>query len=307
MINNKIDLNRLPYFFQVYESSSITSAASALGLTRSAVSQAMKELESGLGEKLFQREGRDISPTEYARRLYGITRPWFEELSAAVGNLRTTKPMLHGTIRIGCPPLFARKWLIPSIVTFKESHPNVDFEIVAGSPEEHIGLLARNRIDLAVVDSYELFKEVKDTYQVSELFREEETLICSKKYFRTFLEKRVDFEYVAAAQFLSYSRHGSDIKSWFQKAYGRTPLEVVVAFSAGTADLILAGVSAHLGLGLLPLHLVGSALKSGELIAIKKPKGEFWNPVCLVCQAEGNRSEAVQLFEQLIKSIDFQK
>ena len=81
----KMDLNLLLVFNTVYETRSNTKAAQRLGLTQSAVSNALGRLRGHLGDPLFERKGADFVPTETARKLA-------PEISAA---LRAIERTLH--------------------------------------------------------------------------------------------------------------------------------------------------------------------------------------------------------------------
>ena len=80
----KLDLNLLSVFLEVYRLKSITLASESLGMTQPGVSGALKRLQSQLDTDLFIREGRGIIPTNAAVQLASRVEPALEGITSAV-------------------------------------------------------------------------------------------------------------------------------------------------------------------------------------------------------------------------------
>ncbi|WP_318522105.1 LysR family transcriptional regulator [Photobacterium leiognathi] len=85
----KIDLNLLRIFIEVYNLKSITLAAESLGLTQPGVSGAIKRLQQYLGKDLFVREGRGISPTYTAIQLAESVNPALQQIEMGLSNVHS--------------------------------------------------------------------------------------------------------------------------------------------------------------------------------------------------------------------------
>lgn len=88
----KLDLNLLLVFDTVYKTRSNTKAAEQLGLTQSAVSNALKRLREHLDDPLFQRDGQDFVPTPEADRLAPIVRDALGALEQSISTDRNFDP-----------------------------------------------------------------------------------------------------------------------------------------------------------------------------------------------------------------------
>ena len=87
------NLNDLSAFITVARERSFTNAAAKLGVSQSALSHTIRELEGRLGVRLLTRTTRSVSPTEAGERLLQNVGPRLEEIEAeiaAVGELRDT-------------------------------------------------------------------------------------------------------------------------------------------------------------------------------------------------------------------------
>jgi DNA-binding transcriptional LysR family regulator len=93
-------LDDLLAFVAVARERSFTKAAAKLGVSQSALSHTMRELEARLGIRLLTRTTRSVSPTEAGERLLHSLRPRFEEIEADVAAVRELREKPAGTIRI---------------------------------------------------------------------------------------------------------------------------------------------------------------------------------------------------------------
>src|ERR671921_2347339 len=93
-------LNDLLAFVAVGRERSFTKAAAKLGLSQSALSHTVRELEERLGVRLLTRTTRSVSPTEAGERLLRSIGPRFDEIEAELDALSDLREKPAGTIRI---------------------------------------------------------------------------------------------------------------------------------------------------------------------------------------------------------------
>jgi DNA-binding transcriptional LysR family regulator len=106
-------------------SGSLTGAAEALGVTRSALSHRIADLEKRLGVELVRKNGRGLVLTEDGERLLASMGDALERIDAAVQPFQRDR----GQIRLSTVATFASHWLIPRIAQFQASHPHIDVAI----------------------------------------------------------------------------------------------------------------------------------------------------------------------------------
>jgi len=128
-------LNALRSFEAAGRLNSLTLAADALNVTQSAVAQQIRALESFLGQKLFERDGRSV-------RLTVRGRHYWTDVTACLGRLaEATEQMLDSTthlpIRVNASTSFTHAWLLPQLADFRTHHPDIDVELIA-TPDQHV-------------------------------------------------------------------------------------------------------------------------------------------------------------------------
>lgn len=126
----QMDFNDLAAFAAVARERSFTRAAARLGVTPSALSQTIRNLEARLGLRLLTRTTRSVSPTEAGARLMRNAAPRLEEIEAEIAALSDLRDTPSGTLRITAGEHPAISLLQPALKRFLPDHPAVKVEIV---------------------------------------------------------------------------------------------------------------------------------------------------------------------------------
>lgn len=119
----------LKAFAAVVERASFARAADQLGLTPSALSQTIRQLEARLGVRLLNRTTRSVAPTEAGARLHERIAPLFLEMNAAVAEAVCSNGRTAGTLRINTLGWAARTIIAPRLGRFHRAHPDVVLDI----------------------------------------------------------------------------------------------------------------------------------------------------------------------------------
>lgn len=137
-------LNALRAFEAMARTGRVTLAAEELSVTHSAVSRQVKALEASLGVKLFTGPKHRLELTAAGRDLLPPLTEAFDQIAAAVRNVRTGGEDLHIAVNAS----LSVKWLIPRLSDFQAAHPEVRLQLSELSPHatSHRGAQAVLRI-----------------------------------------------------------------------------------------------------------------------------------------------------------------
>jgi DNA-binding transcriptional LysR family regulator len=122
-------LDDLVAFIAVGRECSFTKAAAKLGVSQSALSHTIRELEARLGVRLLTRTTRSVSPTEAAERLLHTLVPRFEEIDAELAALSELREKPTGTIRITATEYAVDSLLWPKLAKFLVRYPDIKVEL----------------------------------------------------------------------------------------------------------------------------------------------------------------------------------
>jgi DNA-binding transcriptional LysR family regulator len=124
------NLDDLQAFLAVARERSFTRAAAKLGVSQSALSHTLRELEARLGVRLLTRTTRSVAPTEAGERLIQTVGPRLEEIDAELAALSEFREKPSGTIRLTAVDYVVDCILWPKLAKFLRQHPDIKVEIV---------------------------------------------------------------------------------------------------------------------------------------------------------------------------------
>jgi DNA-binding transcriptional LysR family regulator len=126
----RTNIDDLTAFVAIARNESFTGAAGKLGVTPSALSYTMRNLEERLGVRLLMRTTRNVRPTEAGERLLTSIGPMLDQIEAEVAALGELRSKPAGTIRITADELAVATIVGPALYRFLPQDPDVSVEVV---------------------------------------------------------------------------------------------------------------------------------------------------------------------------------
>jgi DNA-binding transcriptional LysR family regulator len=151
------NVNDLLAFLAVARERSFTRAARKAGLSQSALSHTIRQLEERLGVRLLSRTTRAVAPTEAGQRLLDDIGPSFDEIEARVAALSELRDKPAGTIRIVASDFAIRNVLWPKLKHFLTRHPDIKVEL---SRDNGLTDIVTQRYDAGVRMGEQLAKDM---------------------------------------------------------------------------------------------------------------------------------------------------
>lgn len=130
-----VDLNLVAVFLAVAEANSFRGAADRLGVTRSAVSQAIRRMEDRMGVALVQRTTRSVSLTEAGAQLHRRVSPAIAEVELALDSAQDRDAEPTGQLRLAVSSIAERFICGPLLASFTLAHPGVQIDITVTDEE----------------------------------------------------------------------------------------------------------------------------------------------------------------------------
>jgi DNA-binding transcriptional LysR family regulator len=146
-----INQELLRTFVAAAESASFSQAATRRKVTKSAISQQIKALESQLGVTLFERTAGVARLTASGQELAAVLRREFEAIDEALEAVSAAQHEVRGRVRIGSPGPFTRLWLRPRLAGLLRAHPGLQIAVSFATPRELEQRLAARDLDLILL------------------------------------------------------------------------------------------------------------------------------------------------------------
>lgn len=124
------NLRDLNAFVAVAEEGSFTRAAARLGVSQSALSQTVRNLEKRLGIRLLNRTTRNVSPTEAGERLLAQVAPALAQIAHGLDQVGGLRERPSGTLRLSADEFAIESFLWPKLQPFLMDYPEINLELV---------------------------------------------------------------------------------------------------------------------------------------------------------------------------------
>lgn len=260
-----MDLRSLNTFIQVAESGSFTRAGEKLGYSQPTISVQIKQLESELGIKLFDRIGHTIRLTDKGRDvLLHAQRICHMCQEMALESSQHKEP--QGDIRLAmadslCSPLLSR-----SFARFRERYPHISLKVMTAGTGEMFRLLDHNDVDLVcTLDSH-----IYDTNYV--IANEEQVGVHFVVSSSHPLAGRTGLtvEDLLCQPFL-LTEKGMSYRRLMDEQLARNSQEIQPVLETGRADLICSLVEENAGIAFLPDYVTEESVRQGRLVRLDVP------------------------------------
>jgi LysR family glycine cleavage system transcriptional activator len=220
---------------------SARSAAAELGLSPSALSRRIGNLEDFTGKKLFSRSGQTMKLTDEGRSFYDAVNPHLDALAAAVENQSENLQLLR--LRLGVPPLFSTQRLFPRLFELRKLHPRLHIDIDTGP---HLIDRVGDTLDAAIL----LTTRPEPGFHAVQLDQNTVHAICSRDLAQE-LGPNPGLERLEKQTFLIHSDLPQSFDAW-KTAIGMPNLRPAAIDHYDSGQLILE--AAAQGLGIAVMH-----------------------------------------------------
>lgn len=256
-----MDIKNLTTFVYVAELSSFTKAAQVLGYTQSTVSFQIKQLETELECRLFERINHSVVLTdkgkkllEYAHKMKRLNDEIIEEMSH--------ESELKGHVVIATASSLCKSMLGSNYADFYKTHPNITLKIAEAGTTEMFRMVDHNEVDMILtLDSH--------IYNTDYIIAKEERVgvhfVASPKLGikgRIKIEELLNYPFILAEKGMSYTR-------LFEEKLSQKSLEVKPVLETGNTDIIAGLVEKGVGVSLLPDYVTDERVKKGKLVYIE--------------------------------------
>jgi DNA-binding transcriptional LysR family regulator len=247
-------------FAAVVESGSFVRAADSLGLSKTAVSRLVGELESRLGTRLLHRTTRKLSLTPEGEIFHERCRQLLAGVAEAEAELSTHAGEAIGQLRINVPVTFGILHLAPLWAAFMAQNPRVILDVTL---TDRIVDLVEEGYDMAV-----RIARLQASSLVSRQLASTRVILCaSPEYLRRHGTPGHPSE-LARHAVIAYTLLSTGEQWEFSGPQGPVTVKVVPRMRTNSGDTCCEAALQHQGIVLQPSFLVGRHLRSGALVEV---------------------------------------
>lgn len=291
---SRYTLRQLDAFTTVADTLSFTVAADRLGLTSSAVSQLVVELESTTGFKLFERSTRRVALTTAGKEFLGAADPVMKHMRLAESAAADLRNRAAGLVRVAAPMVIASAMLPRVIAQYAHAQPKVVVRIRDAAVEQLVEMVASGDVDLAVGPD----RPTGDDVQRTALFESPWVLWCAPDHplaAKRTLRWRDLRAHALVTAGRDHERSVAQMRLGLPEDERITPIDVVDNISTALG-LAAAGLAATLS----PAYVGAWAGERWGLVMRRVTAPEVVRQVCLYRPARRETSPAAEGFGEAL-------
>jgi len=253
------NLDDLLAFVAVGRERSFTRAAGKLGVSQSALSHTIRDLEERLGVRLLTRTTRSVAPTQAGERLLQTAGPRFDEIDAELAAITELRAKPAGTIRITATEYAADAILLPKLAQLLRDYPDIKVEI---SIDYGLTDIVAQRYDAGVRSGEQV---AKDMIAMRIGPDQRMAVVGTHSYFKGRSEPKKPQDLINHNCIALRLPHGG-LYAWeFEKAGRQLRVRVEGQLTYNTTAQMLNAAVAGLGLAYVPEGLVQAHMTKGRL------------------------------------------
>jgi DNA-binding transcriptional LysR family regulator len=265
---------------------SFRAAALELGLSTTALSNAIAKLERDLGVRLFNRTTRSVSLTDAGRTFVAQVAPALQDIHAAIDGARSHQATPSGTLRINAFAAAAREIFAPLLLEFLSRYPDVQVDLVT---EGRLVDIVADGFDLGIRG---LDLVPTDMIAVPLGLPRRNAVVASPAYLRAHGEPRVPPDLLGHACIRVRLPDGSLYRWRFEKDGEPLQMDVAGRLTLDEVSLVRRAVLADFGIGYVIESDVREDIVAGRLVRLLEDWTPPMAPLCLYYPSRKNPSAA---------------
>lgn len=250
----------IPVFVAVVEKGKFSAAAQSLGVSKSAVSKRINQLENHLGVRLLHRTTRKLSLTEAGARYYEHAAKALRAASKAEDAVTELQGEPQGKLKISSPMSFGRLHVAPLIPRFLQRYPKLQIDLVMD--DKNIDLVAVG-VDVAIRAG-----DMPNSTLIARKLAPLRQVLCACPSYIERYGMPVTPSELCNHNCILFSYSG-DANEWALNKDGQSEVVMVSgSYRVNNSEAILEALLDGIGIGRLPTFVAGPDLKAGNLVRV---------------------------------------
>lgn len=294
----KVDVvdTRLRYFLKIAQFSSLSKAASEIGISQSGLSRQLALLESLVGKPLFERTGRGVRLTDAGERLRAGVQAPYEQIDSTLAFVRERAGITEGKLRTATTYTIGLSFVSPLLDAFISRQTGISLSVTTSGSPGVLDLVERKRADIGFLYDSAVASDRVDSVPLFD------TVMC-------LVARRGEMEATAEVDLLR-CRHPlvSYPKTYALREMLRSAgLEDRIVAEANTLEVILRLVASGVGRSILPERIPDRVLDEYGLIKVRHITPRLTRRVVAIVRSSATTPLARELFDMARDQSDFNR
>ena len=291
-----MDINQLEVLVTVARERSFSRAAEVLERTQPAISQAIRRLETEIGEKLFDRSSKDGTLTFAGEVLLAYAEQMLNLRHTAEAAIRELRDLRHGKVTISANE-HTVFYLIPIIEEFRRQHPLIKIEVQRGVASRIPKQITAREVELGVVS----FSPNDDSIKAIAVTTDELVFVASPKH--EFAGRaELSIKELGEQSFVAHNAM-SPYRRLVIEAFEKHKVRLNIGVELPSLEAIKLMVEHGAGVALVPRLSANAEIASGRLVALSVKDLKLERKLNIIYRRNSELSHASKAFIRVAKEL----
>lgn len=245
-----MEMHQIRYFVAAAKTLSFTRAAEVCHVSQPALTMAIKKLEAQLGSPLFLRDARQLTLTDFGRRMQPALTQILEQAKLAEGVAKGFRLLDQVPVRFGVMSTIGPGRVSKLMADFEQMAPGVDITVSDGAPEALAAQLDADELDLAILNPLEGLGE---SYRSEPLYTEKYKVVLPPD---SPLKERSSLTLLDLSNQPYVDRLLCEMREMVMEVCGDLGVNLYARFRSQREDWVQAMVLANIGFAFMPEYSI---------------------------------------------------
>jgi len=291
-----MDINQLEVLVTVARERSFSRAAEVLRRTQPAISQAIRRLETEIGEKLFDRSSKDGTLTFAGEVLLGHAKQMLNLRHNAQASMREMRDLRHGKVSISANE-HTVFYLLPVIEAFRREHPLIKIEVQRGVASRIPKQITAREVELGVIS----FSPNDDSIKAIAVTTDELVFVASPRH--EFAQRNeLSIKELGEQTFVAHNAP-SPYRRLVIEAFEKHKVRLNIGVELPSLEAIKLMVERGVGVALVPRLSANAEIAAGRLVALSVRDLKLERRLNIIYRRNSELSHAAKAFILVAKEL----
>lgn len=290
----KYESGHLQVLIALSQSESISQAAEMLGVTQSAVSQTLKNLEAKVGFQLLARHGKNVTLTDAGRKLSKVAKLYLKRIDDTIDQIHQEAQEIRGTLHVGTLQGLGKSWISLQIIHYLKEHPDLEVKISMDFPESLIRKFERGDVDCLILPDYQV-----PAWAEKWVLHEEHTILVFPQSKQFKITDKTSLKDILTYPVIMFEDNDPLFFRWCREHFGAIPRQINSRLIVNSFGQVLQGVYDGLGVAVVPTHVFNRSYFKNKIRTLENSE-VFNNTICFASRLEESQTLKLRgLFDYL--------
>ncbi len=295
-----IENSQLQILIALTQADSLSQAAESLGITQSAVSQHIKNLEAKVGFDIVTRQGKKLVLTPSGKKLAKLGKNYFKRFEDAITEIQQEKNRILGGVSLGTLFGIGKSWIAHRMVEFSSHFPELEIKVQMDYPDRLLSGFESRDLDCLVLP-----RALTPPHCESMLLHKETATLVIPKSEKFNIDKDTTLKNLVEYPLIFFEERDPLFYQWCKAKYGTLPRNIKPRIVINAFGQILQAVNEGLGIAVIPTHVLNRSFFKDKVRTLGSEFEFTSSEFDFICHTEVKESLKIHtLFNFLQKEVE---